>query len=72
MKDPNSFRVWAIIIALLFVIVPYFFVGSTVLLWGLPLWFLVSVASAVVLAVLTAVIICSRWSLAKSVLNKEE
>jgi membrane protein YdbS with pleckstrin-like domain len=63
MKDPNAFWVWAVIIALLFLIVPYFFARSTVVIWGLPLWFLVSSAAAVVLAVFTAIIIWFRWSL---------
>ena len=72
MKDPNSFWVWAVVAALLFLIVPYLFGRSSVLIWGLPLWFVVSAGAAVFLAVFTAVVICSRWSLVKSALHEDE
>lgn len=72
MKDPNAPWVWAVVAALLFLIVPYFLAGSATLVWGLPVWFLVSSAAAVVLAVVTAVVISRRWSLASRTLGEKE
>lgn len=72
-KDPNALWVWAVILGLVFVTVPYFFTDSSErLVWGLPLWFIVSLVSALLLAVVTALVIRFRWSLAKSILGEEE
>ena len=73
MKDPNAIWVWAVALGLLFITVPYLFAGSFApLIWGLPLWFIVSLASALILAVFTVLIIRRRWSLAKHILDEKE
>ena len=72
MKDPNAWWVCAVIAALLFVIVPYFFAGSTALVWGVPVWFVVCAGAAVLLAVFTAVVINRRWNLARRALGERE
>ena len=60
------------IVALLFLIVPYLFAGSTALVWGVPLWFVVCVGAAAFLAVFTAAVIHRRWNLANRTLGERD
>jgi protein-S-isoprenylcysteine O-methyltransferase Ste14 len=64
-KEPGSLAFWVIVVLLVFVIVPYPFMGeSEPRLWNIPVWFYVSLGASTVVAALSAWRIWSAWRLA--------
>jgi len=61
-REPGSPIFWLIVLALLFVVVPYGFLGeSEPRIAHLPLWFHLSVAASVAIAALSAWRIVRFW-----------
>ena len=63
-KEPGSLLFWSLVVALVFAIVPYGFMGeSQPRLWNLPVWFHVSLTASIAIALISAWRIWSSWKL---------
>jgi hypothetical protein len=72
-KEPTQLWIWTIVALLIFFCVPYFFVGTyEPLVFGIPLWFLSVLASALALTGFTVYIVLRQWRLAGTILAEEE
>ena len=61
-KEPGSLFFWSAVFILLFVIVPYGFIGeSQPRLWNLPIWFHVSLVATIVVSLLSPWRIWRSW-----------
>ena len=72
MKEPNRAWIWGTFIVLLFVCVPYGFVGThQPLVLAIPLWFLVSLLGSILLGAFTMYVAFRHWHLAAYTLDEE-
>lgn len=72
-KEPAQLWIWAIIIVLIFLCVPYFFAGTyEPLILGIPLWFITVLAAAFALTAFTVYIVLRQWRLAAPILGEKE
>jgi len=63
-REPGNALFWIIILSLLFVVVPYFYAGSSQpRIAGLPLWFYLSVLATLTITVLSVWRIWKHWRL---------
>jgi hypothetical protein len=63
-REPGHPLFWMFVAALLFVVVPYYYAGSSEpRIAGLPLWFYLSLAATVTIAVLSVWRIWKHWRL---------
>lgn len=73
MKEPLQTWIWITFSILLFFTVPYFFAGThEPLVFGLPLWFLVSLAMCILVVAFAGYVILRQWRLAGAILENEE
>ncbi len=67
-REPTCFWIGGAFFLLTFFSVPFMFAGHTrPLIFGIPLWFLISLVCYFLMAALVAYVIMRRWSLAGSV-----
>lgn len=72
-KEPLQAWIWITFSVLLFFTVPYFFAGTyEPLVFGLPLWFLVCLATSGLVVALAGYVILRHWRLAGAILEDEE
>lgn len=72
LREPARIWIWATFIILLFICVPYGFVGSyQPLVFGLPLWFLVTLLGSFLLGGFTMYVAVRHWRLAAFILNED-
>ena len=73
LKEPLHAWIWITFSLLLFFTVPFFFAGTyTPLVFGLPVWFLSSLAASVCVVVFAGYVILRHWRLAGAILEGEE
>ena len=72
LREPARTWIWASFVVLLFGCVPYGFVGSyQPLVFGLPLWFLVTLLGSFLLGGFTMYVALRHWRLAAFILDEE-
>lgn len=72
MKEPARVWIWAIFVVLLFLCVPYGFVGTyEPLIFGIPLWFFLTLSASLVLSGFTIYVVLRHWRLAPFVLDED-
>ena len=72
-REPAQLWIWTIIAFLIFLCVPYFFAGTyEPLILGIPLWFIIVLAAALVLTGFTMYVVLRQWRLAETTLGEEE
>ena len=72
LREPARAWIWGTFVILLFVCVPYGFVGSyQPLVFGLPLWFLVTLLGSLLLGGFTMYVAFRHWRLAAFILDEE-
>jgi hypothetical protein len=72
-REPGRLWIWLTFVLLLFLCVPYFFVGAyEPLVFGVPLWFLCVLFTSFALTVFTVYVVLCQWRLAAVVLDEEE
>ena len=72
LREPARAWIWATFVLLLFVCVPYGFVGSYhPLVFGLPLWFLVTLLGSFLLGGFTMYVAVRHWRLAAFILDED-
>ena len=72
MKEPARLWIWICFVSLLIVCVPYSFVGAyTPLVFGLPLWLLLTLGASLVFSAFTIYIALRHWYLAPIVLDED-
>ena len=63
-EDPNSLGFWLFVGAMLFLCVPYLFMGSSQpRWWGVPVWLFVSLAATIAITAASIWRIWKRWNL---------
>lgn len=72
-KEPAQIWIWVTVAVMLFLCVPYFFIGTyEPLVFGIPLWFLTVLAASLVLIGFILYVALREWRLAAAVLGEEE
>lgn len=72
MKEPARVWIWGIFVVLLFLCVPYGFVGRyDPLIFGIPLWFLLTLGASFVLSGFTIYVVLCHWRLAPFILDED-
>ena len=72
MKEPARVWIWGIFVLLLFLCVPYGFVGTyEPLIFGIPLWFLLTLGASFVLSGFTIYVVLRHWRLAPFILDED-
>ena len=72
-KEPLQAWIWITFSILLFFTVPFFFAGAyEPFVFGLPLWFLSSLAASVLVVAFAGYVILRHWRLAGAILEGEE
>ncbi len=72
LREPARAWIWVTFIGLLFMCVPYGFVGTyQPLVFGLPLWFLVTLLGSFLLGGFTMYVAVRHWRLAAFILDEE-
>lgn len=72
-KEPLQAWIWITFSILLFFTVPFFFAGTyEPLVFGLPVWFLSSLAASVFTIAFAGYVILRHWRLAGAILEGEE
>ncbi len=72
MKEPARVWIWTIFAVLLFLCVPYGFVGTyQPLIFGIPLWFLLTLSASLVLNGFTIYVVLRHWRLAPFILDED-
>ena len=72
LREPAHVWIWATFIILLFICVPYGFVGTyQPLVFGLPLWFLVTLLGSFFLGGFTMYVAVRHWRLAAVILDED-
>ncbi len=71
-KEPARAWIWATFVFLLFMCVPYGFVGTyQPLVFGIPLWFLLTLLGSLLLGGFTMYVTFRHWRLASFILDEE-
>ena len=71
-REPARAWIWLTFVILLFVCVPYGFVGTyQPLVFGLPLWFLLTLSGSFLLGGFTMYVAFRHWRLAAFILDEE-
>ena len=72
MKEPARVWIWAIFVVLLFLCVPYGFVGTyEPLIFGIPLWLLQTLGASFLLSGFTIYVVLRHWCLAPFILDED-
>ena len=72
LREPARAWIWITFVVLLFICVPYGFVGTyQPLVFGLPLWFLVTLLGSFLLGGFTMYVAVRHWRLAAFIIDEE-
>ena len=72
LREPARAWIWVTFVVLLFICVPYGFVGTyQPLVFGLPLWFLLTLLGSFLLGGFTMYVAVRHWRLAAFILDEE-